>query len=110
MLRTLLRSTRLGSSSVHRGGRRRPPAAGLLVERLEDRSLFSVTAYFEQAETIFATDGTTTTPVTTGHWPHLSPDERYLVFHKNTNGTTNVYRQDLWVRDLAAGTETRVWA
>lgn len=39
---------------------------------LEDRTVFSTAAYYEQAETVYATDSPV--PVTTGHWPRLSPD------------------------------------
>jgi Tol biopolymer transport system component len=46
--------------------------------------------------------------VTTGEWPRLSPDGRYLIFIRDSASIT--YRGNLYVRDLQAGTETKIFS
>ncbi len=53
-----------------------------------------------------AGDGSADVAITSGEWPRLSPDGRYLVFHRGGNPYS---RGDVWVRDLVLGTETRVY-
>lgn len=53
-----------------------------------------------------AADGSSDALVTTGEWPRLSPDGRYLLFHRD-NATYS--RANIYVRDLVTGTETRIF-
>jgi uncharacterized repeat protein (TIGR01451 family) len=54
-----------------------------------------------------AADGSSDVLLTTGEWPRLSADGRYLGFHR---GNSTYSRADVWVRDLATGAETKVFA
>jgi len=62
-------------------------------------------------DTIWArsANGATDVQVTSGAQPRLSMDGRYMVFHRR-DASTVVNHQDVWVRDLAMGTETKVFA
>ncbi len=51
-------------------------------------------------------DGTSDVKLTTGVWPRLSPDGKYLVFHKDNPIQT---RGNIYVRDLTSGVETKVF-
>jgi len=52
-------------------------------------------------------DGSADIFVTTGEWPRVSHDGRYLLFHR---GNPTYSRADVWVRDLSTGVETKVYA
>jgi len=54
-----------------------------------------------------AADGSADVQLTTGEWPRLSADGRYLVFHR---GNSTFSRADVWVRDLTTGIETKVFS
>jgi uncharacterized repeat protein (TIGR01451 family) len=54
-----------------------------------------------------AANGSADVQLTTGEWPRLSADGRYLVFHR---GNSTFSRADVWVRDLTTGTETRIFS
>jgi hypothetical protein len=51
---------------------------------------------------ISSLDGSSDTEVTIGNVPRISPNGRYLVFHR---GNQTLYQQELWVRDLQTGVE-----
>jgi hypothetical protein len=53
-----------------------------------------------------AADGTSDTQITTGEWPKLSPDNRYLAFHKDH---ATYSRGNIYVRDLLSGNERLVF-
>jgi Tol biopolymer transport system component len=55
-----------------------------------------------------ALDGSSDQQITTGSEPRLSPDGRYLIFHRGTD--PNPTRRDLYERDILTGQETRVFA
>ena len=39
--------------------------------------------------------------------PRLSPNGRYLAFHRGGN-TSTVYQENFWIRDLKTGSETLI--
>lgn len=55
---------------------------------------------------VFGADGSDT-QLTTGRWPHLSADGKWMLFHRG--GSSDVTRTDLWIRDLASGGETNIF-
>jgi len=60
----------------------------------------------------FATmDGLSVTQVTTGTWPRVSPDGRYVVFLRDDFRTSPLYpvRGDVYVLDLQTGLEMRIF-
>ncbi|KAB2663575.1 MAG: DUF11 domain-containing protein [Verrucomicrobia bacterium] len=52
-------------------------------------------------------DGSVDLPVAAGARPRLAPDGRHMLFHR---GQADPARGDLWMRDLATGTETLIFA
>lgn len=57
---------------------------------------------------VIGVDGTGDKMVTTGIRPALSPDGKYLTFERNGISTSEMSRGDVWLRDLQAGTETKI--
>src|ERR1051325_6844512 len=54
-----------------------------------------------------AGDGSADVQDTTGEWPRLSPDGRYLLLHR---GNATYSRGDIYLRDLQTGVETRIYS
>ncbi len=52
-------------------------------------------------------DGSSDVMITTGEWPKLSPDGKYLLFHR---GNSLYTRANIWVRDMGTGIETEVFS
>ena len=52
-------------------------------------------------------DGSPDVLVTTGEWPKLSPNGKYLLFHR---GNSIYSRANVWVREISTGVETLVYA
>ncbi len=88
----------MGVASVARSAGAWPPAGTVVYSRAgsPDGTIW-----------LAAADGANDVLLTAGEWPRLSADGRYLVFHR---GNSTYSRADVWVRDLATGAETKVFA